>query len=246
MEALKHTLAASQCANIFTSIQELIKVILRQHILTSEKKIKPLFPFGYGLSYTNFEYRKIDSDKNKIDDSETLKVFVTVANTGERQGCETVQLYVHAKDSAVMRPEKELRGFEKVFLEPGKEKTICFSLSKRAFAYYDTSLHGWNADGRFEIFAGSCCNDTPLCTNVTVHSTVKKKTVYTRQSHIKSVLQNPAGKKIITELMTQNGTKDSQVPDWILEMPLRALQMTGDISSQMIDRIVEKLNETDG
>ena len=88
------------------------------------KRIEPLFPFGYGLSYTTFAYTAISVDKRRMNDKETATVRVTVKNTGGRAGKEIVQLYVRDVASSVHRPEKELKGFAKVELQPGEEKKI--------------------------------------------------------------------------------------------------------------------------
>ncbi|HZJ83593.1 MAG TPA: glycoside hydrolase family 3 C-terminal domain-containing protein, partial [Clostridia bacterium] len=110
-----------------------------------------LFPFGYGLSYTNFSYTGISIDKDEILDTEEVKVSVKVKNIGSRAGKEIVQLYVKDLESSVIRPIKELKGFEKIFLEPGEEKTIVFTLGKRAFAYYNEDIGDWYVEeGDFE------------------------------------------------------------------------------------------------
>ncbi|CAH2713138.1 Thermostable beta-glucosidase B [Neobacillus rhizosphaerae] len=120
-----------------------------------KKNIKPLFPFGYGLSYTNFEYSNLSISKKEIQDVETVTVSVNVKNTGGVAGKETVQLYIKDLESSVIRPEKELKGFEKVQLQPDEEKTVTFTLDKRAFAYYDVELKDWHVEtGEFEILIG--------------------------------------------------------------------------------------------
>ncbi|MFU1794325.1 glycoside hydrolase family 3 C-terminal domain-containing protein [Paenibacillus azoreducens] len=136
------------------------------------KKEKPLFPFGYGLSYTTFAYEQIEVDKELIKDTESVNVTVTVRNTGSRAGKEIVQLYVKPVDSSVVRPVKELKGFEKVSLQPGEAKKITFTLDKRAFAYFNTEIHDWFAEtGAYEIVAGPSSADTPLAAEVKVVST---------------------------------------------------------------------------
>ena len=100
-----------------------------------KKNLDVLFPFGYGLSYTTFEYSDFTVDKTAMQDTDTLTVSVKVKNTGAVKGKEVVQLYVGMPKSRTIRPDKELRGFEKIELEPGEEKTVSFTLSKRAFAY---------------------------------------------------------------------------------------------------------------
>ena len=99
-----------------------------------KKELEPLYPFGYGLSYTTFEYSDLRLSHNEIDDKHTLKVEVTVTNTGKADGKEIVQLYVSDRESSVIRPVKELKGFEKVSLKAGESKKVVFSLDSRAFA----------------------------------------------------------------------------------------------------------------
>ena len=100
-----------------------------------------LFPFGYGLSYTNFAYSELKLSAETIQDTDSLTVTVKVKNTGARFGKEIVQLYIHDNQTQVIRPLKELKGFEKVALYPGEEKTVSFALNNRAFAYYNTQNH---------------------------------------------------------------------------------------------------------
>lgn len=136
------------------------------------KKEKPLFPFGYGLSYTTFDYEQIEVDKELLKDTETVQVAVTVRNTGSRAGKEIVQLYVKPEGSSVVRPFKELKGFEKVSLEPGETAKVTFTLDKRAFAYFNTEIHDWFAEtGVYEIMAGPSSAVTPLTVAVKVVST---------------------------------------------------------------------------
>lgn len=136
------------------------------------KKEVPLFPFGHGLSYTAFSYDQIQIDKNHMKDTDTATVTVTIRNTGERAGKEVVQLYVKPLDSSVVRPIKELKGFEKVELLPGEAKEVTFTLHKRSFAYYNTEIHDWFAEtGAYEILVGSSSAHMPLQATIHVIST---------------------------------------------------------------------------
>lgn len=133
-----------------------------------------LFPFGHGLSYTTYEYANLTTDKDQMKDTDVMTVSVDVTNTGNMAGKEVVQLYVADKESTVIRPLKELRGFEKVELAPGETKTVTFTLDKRAFAYYSVKLQDWHVEtGAFDIMIGRSSRDIVLTKEVTVESTVK-------------------------------------------------------------------------
>ncbi|MCK8061608.1 MULTISPECIES: glycoside hydrolase family 3 C-terminal domain-containing protein [unclassified Fusibacter] len=114
-----------------------------------------LFPFGYGLSYTFFEYNKLRVSKSKISENEEVDVYVTVTNTGERAGSEIVQLYVSDVQSTVHRPNMELKGFARVTLKPGERKVVKMTLDRRAFAFYNTLEEKWEVEsGDFSIMIG--------------------------------------------------------------------------------------------
>ncbi|MBB6482472.1 glycoside hydrolase family 3 C-terminal domain-containing protein [Spirochaeta isovalerica] len=130
-----------------------------------------LFPFGHGLSYTSFSYSDIRLPKKKIGDNETINVSCKVKNTGSRTGKEIVQLYVRDVESTVYRPEKELKGFEKVELAAGEEKEITFVLDRRSFAFYDTVSRVWQVEpGEFEILIGASSRDIKLRESLSVES----------------------------------------------------------------------------
>lgn len=119
-----------------------------------------LFPFGYGLSYTTFEYSNMKVSADKTDLAENITVSVDITNTGKVNGAEVVQLYVRDVESTVFMPEKELKGFEKIFLEVGETKTVSFELNKRAFAFYNTAVKDWTVEaGDFEILIGASSRD---------------------------------------------------------------------------------------
>ncbi|MBN2045696.1 MAG: glycoside hydrolase family 3 C-terminal domain-containing protein [Anaerolineales bacterium] len=130
-----------------------------------------LFPFGHGLSYTTFEYRDLVLSSPQISDTENLTVSLKVKNTGGLAGKEVVQVYVRDVESTVFRPEKELKGFAKLSLEPGEEKQISIELSQRAFAFYNTELDRWHVEsGSFEILIGASSRDLRLKGEVEVVS----------------------------------------------------------------------------
>ena len=139
---------------------------------TAEKDV--LFPFGFGLSYTTFEYSDIKLSSSDIKDTDTLKVSFKIKNTGNRDGAEVAELYVADKVSTVFRPKKELRAFTKVFLKAGEEKEVTLELGKRAFAYYNINISDWHVEsGEFEIMVGASSRDIKLTATVNVASTVE-------------------------------------------------------------------------
>ena len=120
--------------------------------------IKPMFPFGYGLSYTTFEYgQPVASSKTM---GRTLKIKVPVTNTGNVAGAEVVQLYIHDVEASVDRPVKELKGFDKVFLEPGQTKTVEFAIDREALSFFDAEKHEWVAEpGEFKALVAASSED---------------------------------------------------------------------------------------
>ena len=136
-------------------------------------RVTPLFPFGYGLSYTTFAYSDLTLTKERFSDHETVDVTVIIENTGSVAGQEVIQLYVKDVAATVFRPEKELKEFAKVWLEPGEKKTVCFTLHPRAFAYYNPQLQSWQVEsGDFLIMIGASSQDIRCARKLHVASTV--------------------------------------------------------------------------
>lgn len=166
-----------------------------------KKKINPKYAFGFGLSYTTFEYSHLCIDRSQLTDKETVTVSCNVKNTGSCVGSEVVQLYVRDILSTVDRPVKELKGFEKVSLKPGEAKTVSFTLDQSAFAYYEKRLGGWHVEsGDFEILIGAASNDLRLSTVVTVHSTEKIPDKYTEETVFYQLKNDPFAYNYMKEI----------------------------------------------
>lgn len=225
-----------------------------------KKKMDVLFPFGYGLSYTTFAYSDLKLSKDSMTDNEILSVSCKVKNTGERGGKEAVQMYVCDPVSSVSRPVRELKGFQKVFLNPGEEKEITFQLDKRAFAYYEEKIQDWYAEsGAYRIEIGASSRDIHLQAEVQVNATVELPIHYTKQSTMGDLTKTQRGQELMNQLLsgmsgmlggvTAEETQESlgegsekMMQAMMLEMPLGSLCSFGIMSEDELDKLVEKLN----
>src|SRR5258707_6402140 len=137
-----------------------------------KKQIAPLFPFCFGLSYTSFDYDSLRLSAQEISPDDTLEVAIDVTNTGQRAGKEVVQVYVRDITSRLHRPNKELKAFTKVHLEPGECKTVTLVLNRDALAYYDDLAHTWVAEaGEFEVLVGSSSQEIRATATFTLTAT---------------------------------------------------------------------------
>jgi len=128
-----------------------------------KEQIEPLFPFGFGLSYTTFDYENLKLSKEKFSKNDTVTVSVDIVNTGNRSGAEIIQLYVQDVESSTDRPPKELKQFEKVKLKSNERKTVELNLTVGDFSFYDDSTHSWVVEpGTFNILLGSSSRDIHL------------------------------------------------------------------------------------
>ena len=127
------------------------------------------YPFGYGLSYTNFEYSDIKLSASAINEGEDLVVSFKIKNVGERDGAEVAQVYVSAPESKIYKAQKELKGFAKVFLKAGEEKEVNITLDSRAYAYYNVNINDWHVEsGAYKILVGASSRDIKLESEVNV------------------------------------------------------------------------------
>lgn len=225
------------------------------------KEMPVRYPFGYGLSYTTFEYSDLQLSADRIKDTDTLKVTLKVKNTGDRAGKEIVQLYVADKTGAACRPVKELKNFVKVELQPQEEKTVEMELDKRSFAWYNTQIHDWYAaSGEYEILAAASSRDIRLKKTVYVESTTELPIHVHMNTTIGELLKNPRTKAVI-EGMTDSliehmggssgdeeeasAASEAISKEMSLKMmensPLRTLRSFMGMSTGEIKELVEKL-----
>lgn len=224
------------------------------------KDMPVLFPFGYGLSYTTFEYSNLVLAKKEIKESEKLCVSVDVTNTGKYTGKEVVQLYVSAKDSKVIRPVRELRAFDKVELKPGETKTVRFELDARAYAYWNMDIHNWHVEsGIYEIQIGRSADEIVLKENVHVESENVIPKVYNMNSTIGEIMADPKGKAIMDQAMASmsgglpsdtmaadagGGAISNEMIEAMMEgMPLRQiLSFVKGIQKETLEQLIAALN----
>jgi beta-glucosidase len=168
------------------------------------KNMNVLFPFGYGLSYTTFEYSQLRLSSQAIKDTDNLTVSLDVTNTGRVAGKTVVQLYVHDPESALRRPYKELKDFAKVALEPGETKTVTLTLDRRAFAYYDPNGQQWVAEsGVFDILIGASAADIRLTKTVYLESAQTSAHRLDRYSSLGDWLADPRGAAVLEPVLRQ-------------------------------------------
>jgi beta-glucosidase len=167
-----------------------------------KRRIEPLFPFGHGLSYTEFSYSDLEVSAEHVSDKDSLMVSVTVTNSGDVTGKEVVQLYLKDEEASVQRPEQELRGFHKLELAPGESRQIQFVLSERDFSFYSKRHGQWIAEsGDFQLLVGASSRDIRLRQRVTLQSTEKLNYQFSQYSFFREFWSNPELKPLLIELM---------------------------------------------
>ncbi len=140
--------------------EEYLEDILVGYRWHDTKKIPAFYPFGHGLSYTDFKYGKASASAKTISGDQSLTITIPVSNTGSVEGKEVVQLYIGDESASVLRPLKELKGFEKISLKPGEEKAVTFTVKPDDLKFYDDKTGSWRAEpGKFKAYIGSSSAD---------------------------------------------------------------------------------------
>ena len=226
-----------------------------------KKEMDVAYPFGYGLSYTTFACSDLKISNENPTDKDTITVSVDVTNTGNMAGKEVVQLYVKDCTSSTIRPEKELKGFEKVFLNPGETKTVTMELDKRSFAWYNTELHDWfAASGEYKLLVGTSSRDIHLEGRIHQNSSQELPMHVHMNTTLGELFRNPKTSETAKELIAKyisamnvgEESSSEAASEAITEemteamtdsMPLRALVSFGGYSREELTEIIEKLKK---
>ena len=229
-----------------------------------KKEMNVLFPFGHGLSYTTFEYSNLRLSQAAIKDTDTLNVTVTVKNTGKRAGKAVAQLYVGAPEGDYIRPVRELKGFEKVALEPGESKDVSFTLDKRSFAIWNEELHDWYVPaGSYQIAVGDSSRCLPVCAEVAVECTAELPRHYDLNTIFMDIQKDPKALEALAPLMKKIGEAFAPKPEdqeseaakdaindemgqaMLNYMPLRSVASfsAGQVSTGMIEAMLKGIND---
>lgn len=223
------------------------------------KEMNTLFPFGFGMSYTTFEYSDLRLSEHEVNDKKSFTAELTVTNIGDKDGAEIVQLYAAPVDPSVIRPVKELKGFEKVFLKAGESKKIIFRLDGSAFAYYSDKIHKWHSEsGKYEILIGASSKDIRLSETVHFNSSEKLPIKFTLDSTGGDIMAIPEGKEMFSDMLDSvdigtNGGADAlgesgkqMAMAMAQDMALHAMVSfcdAKDITRDRLNTLVEQLND---
>jgi len=162
------------------------------------------YPFGHGLSYTSFEFSDPRAPASVESLEGNIEVMVRIANTGERSGAETVQIYSRQTDPSLPRPDRELVAFQKVFLEPGESRKVTIGIAPERLAYYHDEHHRWVIEaGQYELLIGASATDIRATLPMELKAGTLPRTAYTLNSVVGEILRDPRGRVVIDFMLQQ-------------------------------------------
>lgn len=218
------------------------------------KDMEVEYPFGFGLSYTTFDYSDLSLNNDVIKETDTLEVKLKVKNTGKYFGKEIIQLYVKNLISTSPKSLNELKAFTKVTLFPGEEKEVIFKLNPNIFSHFDIADHNWVIEsGPYEILIGKSSREIALSKNLYVQSSYVPQIAYTRNTLIGEFIKNQKSKPIIEPFLRtalQNIMPDEaqreQLGDYLKSMPIRKLIIVsqGAFTEEMLNNILSTVNKS--
>lgn len=219
------------------------------------RKMLVRWAFGHGLSYTQFEYSNLRVNKEKIAQGEGVRVAIDVKNVGHMGAKEVVQLYVHSAHDGAARPEQELKGFEKVYIAPGKTETVEFELNPRAFAYYESAIRDWYVEGgAYEIRIGASSRDIRAAKTIEIEAGKPIPVRVTMDTTFGDLMKIPGSQPILQPVMGGMMAQFGGVPEddsmsgmmnaMVGFMPLHALKSFGggQVSDKMLEEMIAALN----
>ncbi|MDE7266883.1 MAG: glycoside hydrolase family 3 C-terminal domain-containing protein [Lachnospiraceae bacterium] len=212
------------------------------------KKMPVRFPFGYGLSYTTFTYHDLSVEKEKLDESESVKVSVKVTNTGAVMGKAVIQLYVSPEKVEAIRPVRELKAFDKVELQPGETKKVMFELEPRAFQHWNTVVHNWRTEqGKYAIQVGENARDIVLEKEIYIEAEpVPPLGGYSPQMAIGEFAKSKKAHTFLDEniiFMIKGMAANGYIPQEAMAM---LEQVPGGISLDMINAMASRMGHQSG
>lgn len=226
-----------------------------------KKALDVAYPFGFGLSYTEFDYDDLRLEKENIKDTETLRVTCRVKNTGTLTGKEALQLYVEPGEGTCPRPVRELKGFEKISLMPGESRKVSFVLDGRAFAYYSTEISDWYVpSGDYRVQIGASSRDLRLEKTVHVEGTKNLPVHYCASMTVGQLIREEKGRQFVmkilakymhlTELEIEEQPDIEDCPEIIentikntmMGMPLASMVTYGALKEEQLEAFLEKMN----
>lgn len=225
------------------------------------KQMPVLFPFGHGLSYTEFAYEDLRLNRECLCGEETLEIRFRIRNAGDRAGREAPQVYIHKKNTEISRPWQELKGFEKVDLAAGEETEVVMLLDRRSFSYYDEERKAWCVEpGEYEILAGASSRDIRLRGRVTRTDSLSDNWVCHRNTTLGEIMKRPEAEEAYRQFLKEEigrlpfeglsaagelgeGMK-KMAQSIISDSPLRSLRsfFKGKVDDAFIERLVDRIN----